>query len=169
MTLSTVFNLNDNFQEFLDTQQQLSPQEKQEMMDFFKQPIVRETILVSISLLLWSIVYSVVDIALLGSGLVYTLVDGFSILKYLPWILMTLSNFVAKAILFKWLTKENTYTKKQHYLSAVPSIGVFLFLADVFKTHPMFYKILKAYLKHIRKQGIQFIIKLTQANINTNH
>ena len=82
---------------------------------------------------------------------------------------MTLSNFVAKAILFKWLTKENTYTKKQHYLSAVPSIGVFLFLADVFKTHPMFYKILKAYLKHIRKQGIQFIIKLTQANINTNH
>jgi hypothetical protein len=165
MVLSTVFNLNDSFQEFLETQPGLSQEQKHEMIEFFKEPIVRETVVVSLSLVLWSILYSFIDLALLGSGVVYTLVDGFSLLKYLPWILMTLSNFLVKSILFAWFTHEGTYTKKQHYLAAVPSIGVFLFLADVFKENPLFYTTLKSYLKYARKRGVRFIIKLARTNI----
>ncbi len=158
-------NLSDSFEEFLQNQQDLSHEQKQEMREFFGKPIVRETVLISLSLILWSIVYSFIDIALLGSGLVHSLVGGFQILHYLPWFLMTMSNFAVKSLLFSWFTKEGTYTKTQHLLAAVPTIGVFLFLGDVFRTHPLFYKTLRAYLKHTRKQGVRFIVKLAQTSI----
>lgn len=154
-----------DFAEFIKHHADLNYHEQQYVLKVFEQPHIKKTVKVSLILVTWMLIYTAIDGLLLGTAIVHTTVDGFIFFAYLPWLLFTLLNFIAKYTFLNWIDSDGIYTRKQKLLGGAPTVGVFLFLGSVLHGERLVRSSVLRYVRHVRKRGVRFLFNLLTKKI----
>jgi hypothetical protein len=153
-------SLTKDFEHFIDYHTELKGDEYKYVKNLFGQQHIKKTIRASLVLIIWSFINSFVDATMIGWSFVEVAMKGFSILHFVPWLLMVSFNMVAKYFFLGWVDTGNNFSHKQKVLATIPSVGVFLFLASVLAQEKLFLKVTRQYLRYVKRRGVKFILRL---------
>lgn len=157
-------SLTKDFEHYVEFHTDLNRHEYEYVKNLFKEDHIKKTIQAALVLLIWSIINSFVDATMISWALVEVAMKGFSILHFVPWLLMVAGNMTAKYLFMGWLNSRGAFSNTQRFLATIPSLGVFLFLSSVFAQERLLLRVTRQYLRYVRRRGAKFILKLLNIN-----
>lgn len=153
-------SLTKDFNHFVEYHTELTDTDIQYVKNLFKHDHIKKTLRIALILLLWSFMNIFLDVTLMGWGIVETAVSGYSILHFVPWLLLVVVTYTAKYIVISKVDDANCFSVNQKLLASVPFVGIIFFLSSVFSREKQMFRTTRAYLNYVRKRGITFLINL---------
>jgi hypothetical protein len=156
-----------DFSHFVEYHTDLDEAQRMYVTSLFVQPHIKKTVRVSLILFVWAFFATFVDSMLLSSGIITSLVEGFRFVNFLPSFFFLVFNVIGKLVFIQWFDVNGHFNRTQRILASLPSIGVILFLSDVFRMEKLFLKVIRSYLKYVRRRGTRFILNLLSLRTNS--
>ena len=153
-------SVSKNFSSFVDSQEDYSPRQKEEILNLFRQPVVRRIFMLSLYLLIWSLIGIVLDALFVGGGVLTAIMMQHVMLAFfLPAIVYFTVNTLAKFVFIKAYMKKDIGLRIAAF-ATLPYIGSAILFGALLQKHPEFLKALHRYIKHMRKKGFVATCKL---------
>ena len=153
-------SLTKDFNHFVNFHTDLSEEKAHYVKELFQHDHIRKTLKISLVIIIWSLINSFFDMTLIGWGLVETAVTEFSILNFVPWLLLVTGTFIGKYFFINKIDVDGYFSMKQKIYGALPAVGVLFFISSVFSQERVMLTTTRNYLRYVKKRGITFIIGL---------
>jgi len=124
-----------------------SEDEKQEIYNDLEQNDIGRLAKLIMILMTWSIAAFFIESALIGGGVVFSIIKGIDWRYFLPELVFVAGNFVAKIYFIKWYMKD-TMSWSHVLYGAVPTIGPGILLGIVVKSNSLLMKALRGYMSY---------------------
>jgi len=160
--------LNKSFQKFIDQDDHFTEDEQQNILNSFESKRNQKIFRLSIYLLIWSTIGLAIDSTFIGGGVIASIFMGVNIIYFLPTILFSVGNFIAKFFFVRWYMRGDISTKQAVY-SGIPYAGSAFILGFLLNDEPLFLRGLKHYLTYMNRRGFRFICKIFRKKKNCTH
>ena len=141
-----------SFYLYIEKHKKFSSDEKNKIIEVFKNKTVKTIFNVSIYLIIWSFVVAFIDATLLTRGVIFTFKDFGFLSSFLPSIVFIFINAVVKFTFIYRYTRKRIVVSIDHILvGVIPIVGSLFFTAYLLRNRPLIAKALKQYFTFIRK------------------
>ena len=144
--------------EYVQKATNFSEDEKQQIYNDLEQNDIGRLAKLIMILMSWSIVAFFVESALIGGGVVFSIIKGIDWRYFLPELVFVAGNFIAKIYFIKWYMKDTLSFTSILYAS-VPTIGPGILLGIVVKNNSLLMKVLRGYMNYRKKSFFERLKK----------
>lgn len=143
-----------NVKEYVRQSARFSQSEKNEIYRSLSEQNMGRLAKLIMILITWSIVAFFVESALIGGGVVFSIIKGIDWRYFLPEVIFLVINFIAKAYFIRWYMKDAISFPHLLY-AAVPTIGPGILLGIVVKNNSLLMKALRGYIRYRKNSFFQ--------------
>jgi hypothetical protein len=141
-----------SFYSFIWKHKFFSKEEKNEIVEIFKNKTVQVIFSVSLYLIIWSFVVAFIDATLLTRGVVFTFKSFGFLSSFLPSVIFIFINATVKFIFIYTYTKKRVEVTLKHILvGVIPLVGSLFFTTYLLRNRPLIAKALRQYFKYIKR------------------
>ena len=142
-----------NFRKFI-TQSDFTKNEQKQILRSIQDPRNAKILKLTIILFSWNTCNFFIESVLLGGGFIFSSIEGFDIVYFLPEIIFVVLNFFAKIFFIQFFMKGYAHIY-QTIIASIPSAGPFIIMGKLLYTNRLLMKGVRKYINYKRKRFIQ--------------
>ena len=140
-----------NFIHFIENESSFNHDERNHILHNLEDKHNRRMINLILILSSWSIISFFIESALIGGGLVFSIIHGIDWVYFVPEILFVLCNIIAKIIFVQRYLHDEVPFSYVLYAS-IPTVGPLVILGILIKDNVLLLKALREYMKYRRHE-----------------